>query len=526
MYKILIVDDEQGIREGLRHLLEWEEFNTEIVGAAANGKEALVLIAQHKPDILITDVRMPVMDGLELIKEIHKNAFPPRVIMLSGYDESAYVREAMKYGAENYLLKPVDREELSNSIKELVKSLDNKRITLISEREGIRILRDNTLSRIVRNDISIKEFGEKAEFLGIDLNFRYLQVAAVELDLSFVSKDPGPELGWMKFAVLNICEEVVQSRSDAIVFMDPSDIVIILFKNDSPLMEMKAEVEDLLFRCMEQISSIIKVPCFSAVGGEVNSHRDLGISYRQAIVCLDYKLALGMNKTAFYSDTIGNRTSNGIREALNLNAMNEWIRKRNKDEFVSYVDKTFLDLHEAGKLSPGQIRDLLIEIVISVLNVARDYRQTEPYVVDMNEFMRKLQTAKQLRELLEEVHRIACEAMDYIDSIMDKKYSKTVGEAIEYVNNRFDSQEISLKTLAAFLNVNSAYLGRTFKEETGEFFSDYLVKLRIEKAKHYLTTSHLKINDISTKVGFMNSNYFYTVFKKHTGLNPGNYRQV
>src|SRR5690242_20336929 len=120
MYKILIVDDEKGIREGMRYLLNWEDYGVEIVGEASNGLEALSLISVHKPHIIITDIKMPIINGIELIKEIQVRQIETRIIILSGYDDFSYVREAMKYGAENYLLKPIDQEELTNSIREIV----------------------------------------------------------------------------------------------------------------------------------------------------------------------------------------------------------------------------------------------------------------------------------------------------------------------------------------------------------------------------------------------------------------------
>lgn len=522
MYKVLIVDDEEAIREGLAYVLDWEEYNAAIVGAASNGKEALELLRIYKPHILITDIRMPVMDGLDLMKEIHKEHLSTRVIVLSGYDEFTYVREAMKYGAENYLLKPVDREELSNSIKEIVNELDNDQNTLLNEREGIQVLRHNTLSRIVRNDISVKEYGEKAEFLGIDLDCESLQVAVIELGFAYHAAESNPESRWMKFASLNICEEIVRDKSNGIVFMDPSDHIVILFRHAGN----QNEVRNLLEECMEHISRIIRTHCFSAVGGEVASHRELGISYRQAVSCLDYKLALGLNKAAFYSDTFEQTSALSNREALNLELLNDLVRARNKTEYGEYLSRLFEGLHEDGNVTPVQIRDMLIEIVISLLNVTREYLTDASRIIDVGEFTQKLHSATALKDLLIEVRKFASDAIDQMQELMDKKYSKTIGEAIEYVRGNYFSAEISLKTLSSYLNVNSAYLGRTFKEETGEFFSDYLMKLRIEKAMHYLTTTSLKINEISNRVGLINSNYFYTVFKKHTGRNPGDFRQV
>ena len=509
----------------MEYLLDWEEYNTGIVCAASNGKEALELIHVHKPDIMITDIRMPIMDGLELMKEINKQQLALRVIILSGYDEFTYVREAMKYGAENYLMKPVDKEELSNSVKQIVESLDSNRYSERNKRESIQILKSNTLSRMVRNDISIKEFAEKAEFLHIDLNFDLMQVAVIELGFTHSSTEQQIENLWRKFASLNICEEIVLTKSNGIVFTDPSDNIVIIFREQGSVSNMEAAIREILAECMREISKIIRIHSFSTVGSAVTSHRELGLSYRQAISSMDYKLVIGLNKTAFYTDSYEHESINPQSRSIDVELLKDLIRTRNNTESMKYIHQLF-ETHQEDQITPGQIRDMMIEIVIILLNVTREFRSDALQIIDVNDFTLKLHSAKNLSDLLSEIDKITNDSIHHIQLTMDKKYSKIVSDAIEYVKENYVSPDISLKTLSAYLDVNTAYLGRTFKEETGEFFSDFLTKLRIDKAKHYLTTTQLKINEISNLVGFLNSTYFYTIFKKYTGINPGNFRQV
>lgn len=526
MYKVLIVDDEIGIREGLEYLIDWEEFGAAIIGAASNGQEALEAIRAHKPDIMIADIRMPVMDGLALMKEIHQLGLPIRVIVLSGYDEFTYVREAMKYGAENYLLKPVDGEELSNSVKEIVKNLDDKRFVEIKNRESIQILKNNTLSRIVRNDISFKEYVEKTEFLNIDLNFEFMQVAVIELGLAYDAVEQHSENQWKKFASMNICEEITANYSNALVFTDPSDHIVILFREPNLGSICETQIRRLLSECMDQINRILHIHCFSSVGSAVSSHRELGLSYRQAISFLDYKLALGLDKTAFYTNSTSNTSIQGSLLTIDTERLKDLIRTRNKTELMAYVRTIFGSYDEGDPFTPTQIRDLLIEIVIAILNVTREFQADGRRIIDLNEFTLKLHSTKNLMEMLDEIEKIVGNSITHIQHVTEKRYSKIVQDAIDYVKENYFSPDISLKTLSVLIGVNAAYLGRAFKEETGEFFSDYLMKLRIERAKHLLNTSSLKVSEISSRIGLLNSNYFYTLFKKHTGMNPGDFRQV
>ena len=170
MYRVIIVDDEPVIRRGLRETIEWDALGLEVAGEAADGAEALKLIREIRPEILITDIRMPEMDGLELIREVKKLDFSIKITILSGYSDYDYLKAAIRLGVDNYLLKPIDNDELISNLKNAVSEIEKEAAISLQIRQGTVLLRSNTLRRLVTGHISPEELKEKAEFLHIPLD--------------------------------------------------------------------------------------------------------------------------------------------------------------------------------------------------------------------------------------------------------------------------------------------------------------------------------------------------------------------
>lgn len=181
MYKLLIVDDEKQAREGIKRLLSWEDYGIIICGEATNGQEALKIMEEQNPDILLLDIQMPVMSGLELAKRIHDSNLDCKFIVLSGYDDFELVRKAMKYGAVDYLLKPSGKEEIIRTIEELIDSLEDGLISKLENNEHLALLKNNVLTRLITGTISSRELKDKLELLELDLSSGPFGAVSVEM---------------------------------------------------------------------------------------------------------------------------------------------------------------------------------------------------------------------------------------------------------------------------------------------------------------------------------------------------------
>ena len=212
MYKLLIVDDEKQVREGLKRLLPWQDYGITIIGEAINGREALGIIEDQRPDIVLLDIQMPVMNGLELAKRIHGQYPECKFIVLSGYNDFARVREAMKYGAVDYLLKP-SRKGVIRIIEEIIDSLEDSLISRLHNNEYLALLKNNVLNRLISGTSSSRELKDKLALLQLDLSSGCFSIVSVEIakNESMVEDDAS----WQILSACNICDEIMVKSGKA-----------------------------------------------------------------------------------------------------------------------------------------------------------------------------------------------------------------------------------------------------------------------------------------------------------------------
>jgi two-component system, response regulator YesN len=522
MFKVLIIDDEFRIREGLKSIIEWEEYGIEIAGEASNGREALDLILKLKPNIIITDIKMPAMDGIELIKEIRNLGLNTRIVVLSGYDDFKLVKSAMKYGAENYLLKPVNSEELKITLSEIVDDLNKNIRSEIQIREGIKYLKNSTLNRVVKNEIHISELRDKMELLGINLYASKVCVALIEAYLppeeivESTIEDYNP-------SILSICEEF-SSHLDCIIFTDIKGNIVFIFKN---IEEGYIAVKEFLEKCIKAIAAACKIDINAYVGNIVDTHRDINLSYNQALESTHYKIVCGLNRVILFSEIPNVFEKKLVNLPIDFELIRNSIRTFNKNELIAYIDKFYTELI-AGSGNPLLIRNITVKIIIQIINIMVEFKldgSSELNVYDYTIFNR-VSDADDVRLLKELVIETGCKTIAFISAAHNKKYSRLVSEAAQFIEKNYMQNNISLKILAYEMKVSATHLGRIFKAETGEYFSDYVNKVRVEKAKNLLLNTDIKINDIANLTGFNNNAYFYTIFKKWMNINPGDLRNV
>lgn len=287
MYRVVIADDEPIIRKGLRETIDWESLGLEISGEAGNGIEALRLIKACKPQILITDIRMPEMDGIELIRDIRNLNADMKIIILSGYSDYAFLKEAIKLGVESYLLKPIDNDELISNLTDLVNSIEKEIFEITQIHQGVELLRSNTLNRLVTNGISPGEFEEKASFLDISLDTDNF-LCAVCIAENIGNEIFGGDERLAMLAVHNICAELAGGAG--MTFVDAKGRIVFLFSGRGPdnLRDMADAVID---NAAKQIQEHLGISVLAGVGKAVSSVNDIRSSYDSAINCLDLNIA-------------------------------------------------------------------------------------------------------------------------------------------------------------------------------------------------------------------------------------------
>lgn len=527
MYKVLITDDESMVREGLKKIIPWEEYGLEIIGEAKNGKEALEMIIEKRPHVLITDIKMPFMDGIELIREIKNRKLNVRIIVLSGYDEFDFVKNAMRYGAENYLLKPVSTEEMALAVNELADDLDKSLESEVMQREGLMFFRNSILNRLLKNEIGIREFKEKDEILKLGLSDTEMRIAVLDpyLDQNDPSEEESPADALL-FAIQNICGEIIDARDHCIIFRDAQDHIVFIFKG---LRHDCGSLQGLLQSCIQNINQYLSLNVVVSLGDMVSALRNVHLSYENALRGLDYRIVCGINRVIVFEETERKLKKCESEIHIQFDLIKNQISAADKEGLIAYIELLFLEIgNKIDELSPEFLRNFSGRIIISIFNELRVNRYAADRALELYDYtiIDRINGADELRMLKELVISVACKAIGLISDRKEKKYSRLVNQIVEYVDENYMDQNISLKTLEDKMKISAVHIGRTFKADTGEHFTHYLNKVRVEKAREMLLETDAKIKEIPEKVGFNNVAYFYNIFKKYTGLNPGDLRHV
>ena len=513
MYKILIVDDEARIRNGLSNIIEWEVYGIEIAGLAADGMKAYLEIKSNHPDIVLVDISMPNMTGLELIELCSHMEVSPKFIILSGYNDFEYVQKAIKLGAVDYLLKPVDQDELIHAVSSCVKLLDEDRAHQRQFQESCQALRNDLLMRILHNQIDLHEFREKSHVVNLSLYCSRMRVGV----LALIPDSDNASVPLMQ--AVQICQDICSSLCPCYVVADVNTNIAVIFKASDQSITEEA-FHNILAECSKSISEHFGYRVLFSVGRDANHINGLPASYTDCISKLEKKMILGDVLEDKLSKSPENHSSN-YRDFLTC------LESGKEEEISSTLHaccRSFLPQKEETDINFFKYQ--LIDLVTYVL------RSQYPSAYFLPELEEKKKQAFNIIRSTDSILKLEEKLTAFFISLTEKNpelpeeanYPHIIQYVLAKIRSDYSDNSLSLKTVAAQLDVNPAYLGREFTLVTGEYFSDFLNRTRITKAIHLLNTTSLKTGKIAEAVGFTNSSYFFTVFKKITGKNPGDYR--
>lgn len=518
MYKVFIADDDPAIVNGLKQMVAWEEYGMEIPDTAFDGMKAWEFIAGHGADILITDIKMPFLDGLGLIRRIREAGQDTRFIVLSGYDDFEYLKECIKLGIENYLLKPVNEQELTAT---LANTLDKIRAGLtcrVDFSKDIRIIHNNILYRWVTGAIDEDELNERFFLLGIKPNSTSYAVGILRL---LANGDTGTDANTLIPEIENICLEIVQKYDSGQVFTSPESEIIFLFTG-GPGQDGGSLIQALLEDCRLTVKHFRNLPLFITSGGFENSRRLVHRSYQRAKELQQYSLIFPPD--SILDDKIKETAAKvPVEQIISMDEIMKLSASKDLETLLIRIDEGFNQIRGMEGIAPSFVQNAAIEILIAVIGGGLAGGEKNSLPVELGGYPI---SNIYMMQSLDEIIRFTKDTTTGIIHRRAQSYermSPVIKRVMAYIKTNY-SEDMSLKTLAAGFNVNANYLGRLFKEELGEFFSDYLNKIRIDKAKELLLTTNQSIREVSLSVGYADPNYFYTLFKKFTGISPAEYR--
>lgn len=503
MKKVMLVDDEIFITEGLRSIIDWEALGLEVVQSAENGEEALKKFNENPVDIIVTDINMPNKTGLELVKELKDAGHNVKFIILSGYDEFSYAKKAIEYGVENYILKPIDEEELEEALKKLVDNI-NKEKTIINkglDKTGKLLAFLNgkyDLKEIIgiKNDMYVDFYKENYTVSNIFINSKKDKNLYINID--------------------NLVENIFEGQYEILYQFDGQIIIINSWSKDFT----DNDILNSYNKLREKLLDNLDYDFFISIGSRVSIIDDLKESYFTAKELKKYMLTEGTN-IVFNKDMVSDTEYKELNFNQEIDEINKFIIEKDKEKLKAHIEFIF----DNKNLTPKNIYDLSIKIILLVDKILDEFKVGKKYTRES--------LSETIIELCNESTRESVKAfiiseMDELMAVMYSntvKYSPVVQQIVNIVNKRY-YEDLSLKTLANQYNINSSYLGQIFNKEVGCSFSDYLNKTKNLKAKELILETNMKINDIAREVGYMDSSYFYRKFKKFFGVSPSTLRDM
>ena len=524
--KLVIVDDEPIILRSLKVAVPWERLGISLVGQARNAEEALRLIEQHRPEIVISDIRMPAMDGITLMRVVMKQ-YPDTVfILLSGYGEFEYAREAIRHGAFNYLLKPIDHEELEQVVvqaKERIAQTYRSR----KEHNGLKryvellspLVRERLFTGIIEGTDSLNH--ELIDHILEDSDFKapyYMGLVSLDDFESVVNKWSAEEKRLWYFAVHNILQEYLLERQCYSVFPFYHGEWLFIMQRTS-----REAVEEISKELISIVKYCTKLSVSIGISSKFEQIHTLHDSYRSCQRALSRRFAYG-GEQVYVDESEHEQSVNHLSiqyPHAQERALSEAIRTLNWAAFDRELGKLheYLSMYLTHK---NEVSKMVIQLVVVMHRQLEAFHSTE--YMKLDGLLQRISTAGTLDELISAIRVhfavLIQEAVAEGDKVDGKDIVKRV---IDYVEDRYH-QDIGIDEVAEYAGLSSSHFCVIFKQETGATFLEYLTKHRIEKACTILRNSDVKVFQVAPLVGYRDPRYFTQVFKKLTGKTPSEFR--
>ena len=498
MYNILLVDDEADIINTLENNVDWASYGVENIFTAHDGLEALDVLASNSVNLMISDIKMPRMDGISLLREVRVRYPQVRCIILSSFREFSYAQEAINLGVENYLLKPLNHEELDQSIRKCLNNLSMHKHVMQS------LFMDNVLYRWITGDISKEDLAERSKHIQVNIYFRNYCVVLVKTARQHTAED-----------LLSAFLRQLQSKYDAYHFVDyNSQHVLILGSHDIS----QQVVYDALQTAISQTGCQEKLT--AAIGSVVVGCDQVVLSYRSAMDCMflssstEQHINLAEDPSCTdISDYQLNQIATYLKESIDLEALPE-AQQLFDDVFAGARSYSLTALNSYINLL--SVRLLRLLVTLGLVDP-----QSEQSIMLSTYHFEEMPTEETLLDCFRDILTM--------NMVMIRKHMHRLSPictlAMQYVSTNF-TEYVSIKDFCSQHNINASYFGFLFKKETGVYFNDYLNQIRINHAMTLLKNTNHKISQISKMSGFGNTSYFIQCFKKRTGLSPSNFKQM
>ncbi|KRF11205.1 response regulator [Paenibacillus sp. Soil787] len=530
MYSLLIVDDERWVRQGLRSTIDWQAEGVELLGDAEDGEEALSIIQNRTPDIIITDIKMPRMDGLALIETLKNRNLPSKIIIISGYSDFSYAQKAMRYGAVDYVLKPIEETQMLDVVRKCVTQIkreyeDHHEFARMSERirESLPLARQRYLETLLINESASNQYLRTLwDRLNIHLDPKRLKVNSVKV-YDWGPHDNKPKEHYLlRHAIGNIAKEIGKVGGKMITcpldHYEDADLVVLLSPINEDDRGSGGIMESLIEACRRYLGIGINIG-----SSQISEYTNIHASFREAVHAGAYAFYEGYGKVydAEWLEQLQLMQAQpyigpngwGIRFVHAVKLGDEAALGELIDELIAHLQMSRL------KYSPYQLRTGLTTLFSEMDKKLESSYSSEQPPVSKKLFIPYCALSEMKDELLAVVRQF-----QYGHNAWGNR-KRFIEMAIKYMERHY-TEAIMMNQVAEHLFLNPSYFSKIFHENTGETFSKYLIRLRMDKAKDLLKDSTLKIYEVAERVGYQDFRHFVKLFKEQEGITPAQYREL
>ena len=534
--KVFLVEDEMVIRRGIKNSIDWEKEGYIFCGEASDGELAYPMIIKEKPDILITDIRMPFMDGLELCKLVKKELPNIKILILSGYDEFDYAKEAIRLGVTEYLLKPISSGKLLEALNGVSESIRREKEDKDLVRKYMEEMRENTepekqkfFEQMIAGNLSMADALETGKKYEMNLSAGMYNLLLFRFTLGKENRKSGELLGEAEYAIEKLTERLeyvfeFQRGVEGWAFLLMAD-------NEEQMSERVKELSKDLEEIMKNYSTIAY---FGGIGQPVARLRELEESFREAERALAARFTMELNRIisvedirmAQNVDTLDDIEITSFGEIEKTRTMLEkFLNNGAEDEIDEFVDVYINELPEENLKSVLMRQYIIMDAYIVMMSFCEKIEGIEGEMQAQSEELKNsMKTIQTLEEIKNYIRMLLKKIIGVRDTISGRRYSDIVEIAKDQIRKTYMSDEISLNTIAAEVGMSPSYFSSIFSKEMGKTFVEYLTEIRMDRAKELLMCSSMKTSEIGYEVGYKDPHYFSYIFKKTQNCTPKEFR--
>ena len=544
MLKIFLAEDEVVVRETIKRMIPWEELGFELVGEAADGEMALPLLIRQQPDLLITDIKMLFMDGLTLARLAKKEIPGLKVVILSGYDDFNYAKQAIGIGVEDYLLKPITKNALIERLSEIRSRYEHEKTQKEYYEKFQREMQayEKNSSRdffeaLVDGSMDMMEVYKRAEKLGLDIVAEAYNVLIFTMNCDEDFSGQRDEYSSWEAESLELLENFFAGHSSAMLFRSN------IFSYGVLLKGQRETIEENTRACVDEIRKILsrqdgRREWFLAVGQSVERLSQIQKSYHTASRAFSQRYLYDENilyydemETMEHPGGQAETEDNAYLQKVDVNALNPAILQKFlsnglQEETENFVKDYFYAIGQEPMESLVFRNYVILNVRFSVISFIKglgcDTNEMES--ADTEEVL--AESGKNMESAIAYAKKMISQAIEIRDQNSGNKNRSILKTAVDFIDSHYMDEEISLNTVANVANVSSNHFSALFSQNMGQTFIEYLTTLRMNKAKELLRCTGMRSSEIAGEIGYKDAHYFSYLFKKTQGMTPSDYRKA